>query len=200
MLRKAVPVVLVLLVLFASSCTVNLENVQRITYTLRVEEEGTTKEGRLEMESKQLDEENYEVQVNFTMDGEGFTTTFKTQKGNLQEAIAPIVLANPALAGIGAALSVAQMFLVPPLLEGEKFTEGFQWKQKSEEGETEVTVLSAETRFEREALWIEVKQNGTTMARVLLTKEGYFPLVVDLQDPEKEGNRFFVEVKEVTWK
>lgn len=200
MLRKAVPVVLVLLALFASSCTVNLENVQRITYTLRVEEEGTTKEGRLEMESKQLDEENYEVQVNFTMDGESFTTTFKTQKGNLQEAIAPIVLANPALAGIGAALSVAQMFLVPPLLEGKKFTEGFQWKQKGEEGEMEITVLSAETRFEREALWIEVKQNGTTMARVLLTKEGYFPLVVDLQDPEKEGNRFFVEVKEVTWK
>ncbi|MCX7668259.1 MAG: hypothetical protein N2Z84_04945, partial [Atribacterota bacterium] len=81
---------------------------------------------------------------------------------------------------------------------------GFKSTQKNDEGKVmEIQVPSAETRFGKEALWVESYMDGKLAFRALIEKETFFPFVVDFRDPEilEEGQgKGYFEVQEMEWK
>jgi len=192
----------VAVVLLLASC-INLESVQKVNYALRVEGDEGVKEGYLKVEFTQIDEENYQAKVDYALGEESFSSTFKVKADDIQGSLFPLMLSNPSIAQALSVLSAAQVFLAPAFLGGGELSEGFEWKQKDEEGEVEITVPASETRFGKEALWVEAKKDGKLVARILFEKATYFPLVVDFQDPEQlesGQNRFYIEAEEVTWR
>lgn len=200
--KMLLTVVTVVIALFLTSC-INLESVQKVNYSLRVEEEEGTKEGHLIVQFTQVDEENYQAQVDFALGEESFSSTFTVKKDDIQGSLFPLMLSNPSIAQVLGVLSTAQIVLAPAFMSGGELNVGFQWKQKDEKGEIEITVPASETRFGKEALWVEAKKDGKLIARTLFEKETYFPLVVDFQDPEQLESgqkRFYIEAQEVVWK
>ncbi|BER91789.1 hypothetical protein [Atrimonas thermophila] len=201
--KKVLLVVMAVAMLFLLASCINLENVQRVNYALRVAEEGGVKEGYLNVEFTQIDEENYQVKLDFALGEESFSSTSKVKADDIQGSLFPLMLSNPSIAQTLGVLSAAQVFLAPAFLGGGELSEGFEWKQKDEEGETEIIVPASETRFGKEALWVEARKDGKLVARILFEKETSFPLVVDFQDPEQlesGQNRFYIEAEEVTWR
>ncbi len=195
-------VVTVVVALLLASC-ISLENVQKVNYALQVEEEEGTRQGHLIIQLTQADQENYQAQVDFALGEESFSSTFTVKKDDIQNSLLPIMFSNPSAAQVLSVLSTAQVVLAPVLISGGELNVGFQWKQKDEEGETEIIVSASETRFGKEALWVETKKDGKLIARALFEKETYFPLVIDLQDPEQLESgqkRFYIEAQEVIWK
>jgi len=195
-------VVTVVVALLLASC-ISLENVQKVNYALQVEEEEGTRQGHLIIQLTQADQENYQAQVDFALGEESFSSTFTVKKDDIQNSLLPIMFSNPSVAQVLSVLSTAQVVLAPVLISGGELNVGFQWKQKDEEGETEIIVPASETRFGKEALWVEARKDGKLVARILFEKETYFPLVVDFQDPEQlesGQNRFYIEAEEVTWR
>jgi len=195
-------VVTVVVALLLASC-ISLENVQKVNYALQVEEEEGTRQGHLIIQLTQADQENYQAQVDFALGEESFSSTFTVKKDDIQNSLLPIMFSNPSAAQVLSVLSTAQVVLAPVLISGGELNVGFQWKQKDEEGETEIIVSASETRFGKESLWVETKKDGKLIARALFEKETYFPLVIDLQDPEQLESgqkRFYIEAQEVIWK
>ena len=114
-----------------------------------------------------------------------------------------MMFSNPSLASVlGAAFSA--QFVLAPLFMGGEIEEGFTWKEKDEEGkETEISIVSSETRFGKEAFWVEIKTNGMVVMQILAEKETYFPFILDIKDKEllePEQQRIYLEVEEVTWR
>ncbi|MDK2896821.1 MAG: hypothetical protein PWP04_941 [Candidatus Atribacteria bacterium] len=194
-----------LLIVFAflfSSC-IGLENVEKIKFNILIEEEKGPQEGYLSLQVIPKGEDKFQGTVDFKLGDEEFSTTFTTEEGSLENAITPLIFSNPSLAGILGVVSSAQLMLTPFLFTGEELKEGSMWREKNEEGqETETTITSSETRFGKEALWIEVKTDGIVVIQMLAEKETYLPLVLDIRDEtqlESGQQRIYLEVEEIVW-
>jgi len=185
-----------------SSC-IGLENVEKIRFNILVEEEKGPKEGYLFLQIVPKGEDKFQGTVDFKLGDEEFSTTFTTEEGSLENAITPLIFSNPSLASILGLVTSAQLILTPFLFTGEELKEGSMWREKNEEGqETETTITSSETRFDKEALWVEVKTDGIVVIQMLAEKETYLPLVLDIRDEtqlESGQQRIYLEVEEIVW-
>ncbi|MGQ9623553.1 MAG: hypothetical protein ACUVTO_09050 [Candidatus Caldatribacteriaceae bacterium] len=186
---------------FLVSC-MNLEDISEVRYRLRVETEDGVQEGRLFLQIAPEAEE-YKVKVDFSLRDENFSGTFTVAKDDLRNVFGSLLLSNPSLGKILGILSASQALLLPALLSGKELEEGFEWREKSEGQETVITVPSSETRFGKEALWVEIQKDGQNVLRGLFEREEYFPLVLDIQDKEtleEDQKSLFIEAEDVVWK
>jgi len=192
---------LIISALLLSSC-IGLENVEKVKFNILVEEEEGPEEGYLFLQITPKGEDKFQGTIDFSLGDEKFATTFTTEEDDLQNVITPIMFSNPSLASILGAASSAQLMLAPLSMSGE-LEEGSTWKEKDEEGkETEISVISSETRFGKEAFWAEIKTDGVVVMQMLAEKETYFPFVLDIKDKEllePEQQRIHLEAEEIIW-
>jgi len=187
---------------FLVSC-MNLEDISEVRYRLRVEAEGGVQEGHLFLQITPEAEDKYKVKVDFSLGDENFSTTFAVAEDDLGSVFGSLLISNPSLGKILGVLSASQALLLPALLSGKELEEGFEWREKSEGKETVITVPSSETRFGKEALWVEIQRDGQKVLRGLFEREEYFPLVLDIQDKEtleESQKSLFIEAENVAWK
>ncbi len=201
-LRSRVFLFLLVVTTFLFTSCFNLEKVKHFRYAVTFETEKGTQSGFFGLELFTEGEKN-KAKVDFSLDGDELSTTVELEGDELESAFMPLLFTHPTLASVMAPLGVVQG-LVMAFSLGTPLQVGFEMKQKDDEGRTmEITVPSMEVRFGKEALWVESKVNGTLAFRALLEKESYFPLVVDIQDPEtlEEGQkRVYFEIQEIEWR
>lgn len=192
---------LVVSALILSSC-IGLENVEKVKFNILVEEEDGPKEGYLFLQIVPKGEDKFQGTINFSLGDEEFSNTFTTQKDDLQNVLTSMIFSNPSLATILGAASSAQLMLIPLSMSGE-LEVGSTLKEKDEEGkETEISIVSSETRFGKEALWVDMKTDGVVVTQMLAEKETYFPFVLDIKDKEllePEQQRIQLEAEEIVW-
>lgn len=192
---------LVVSALLLSSC-IGLENVEKVKFNILVEEEKGPKEGYLFLQIIPKGEDKFQGTIDFSLGDEKFSNTFTAEEEDLQNVLISMMFSNPSLASILGAASSAQLMLAFLPMSGE-LEEGFTWKEKDEEGkETEINIISTETRFGKEAFWVEIKTDGVVVMQMLAEKETYFPFILDITDKEllePEQQRIHLEVEEIVW-
>lgn len=193
-----------LLVALSVSCF-SFQDVASITYAIRVEEIRGVKEGTYSLSFTPQGSEGVEVHIHFALGDEEFSTTLTTEEENLAGVLFSSVLTNPSLSTVMGPIMASQTIYLALLENAQgKLQEGFLWRTKDEEGrEMEISVSSRETRFGREALWIESKTNGVAGLRMLMEEKTLIPFIIDITDPEflEEGQkRVYLEVENIEWR
>lgn len=193
-----IPGVMLLCAVFGASCT-SFRGVSAITYAVCVEEGGKTTEGSFALRLTPQPSGKVQVSVTSSLGGEEFATSFTASRENwlsmLLPAFASRSIAGPLLSVITATQGV--YILLYATTQGN-LEEGFFLKEKDAEGrESTISITSRETRFGREALWIEMQTTGEGTLKVLMEKKDLIPLVIDLA--EEDGKRIHLEATEVTW-
>ncbi|MDI3542868.1 MAG: hypothetical protein PWP57_471 [Candidatus Atribacteria bacterium] len=187
--------------LLFSSC-IGLENVEKVKFNILVEEEDGPKEGYLFLQIVPKGEDKFQGTINFKLGDEELSNTFTTGKDDLQNVLTSMIFSNPSLASILGAASSAQLMLTLITMGGE-LEVGSTMKEKDEEGkETEISIVSSEIRFDKEALWVDMKTDGVVVIQMLAEKETYFPFVLDIKDKEllePEQQRIHLEAEEIIW-
>jgi hypothetical protein len=201
--QASVVLLVIVMVAFLTSSCFNLDKVKHFRYEIGFEtqKEGT-KKGFLDVSLFTEGGKN-RVKIDFALEKETLSTTVDVEENDISSAIFPLIMGNPALAAVLTPLGVVQG-LVMAISMGGPLQVGFTSKQEDDKGRMmELQVPSSETRFGKEALWIESYVDGKLAFRTLIEKETFFPFVVDFQDQEtlEEGQtRGYFELREIEWK
>lgn len=192
----------VVLVAFLTSSCFNLEKVKHFRYEVTFETEGEARKGFFDVSLLTEGEKN-QVKISFALGEDQLATTLDVEEGDITNALFPLIMSNPALAAVITPLGTVQG-LVMAISMGGSLQVGFESKQKDDKGRTmEVRVPSSETRFGKEALWIESYVDGKLAFRALMERETFLPFVVDFQDQESLGEgqtRGYFALQEIEWK
>ncbi|MGC8778578.1 MAG: hypothetical protein ACP5Q4_07850 [Candidatus Caldatribacteriaceae bacterium] len=200
--RILVTFLLLVLVAFLTSSCFNLEKVKHFRYEVTVETEKETKRGFFDISLLTEGAKN-QVKIDFALGEDQLSTTVDVEESDITSALFPLIMGNPTLAAVITPLGTVQG-LVMAMSMGGPLKVGFESKQEDDKGRMmEVRVPSGETRFGKEALWVESYVDGKLAFRALMEKDTYLPFVVDFQDQEtlEEGQtRGYFELREIEWK
>ncbi|MGQ9473194.1 MAG: hypothetical protein ACUVRN_04000 [Candidatus Caldatribacteriaceae bacterium] len=192
---------LIVVVFLLISCF-NLERVKNLRYEITLKKQEGSQEGFLDV-SLPLEGQKNQAKIDFALGEEKLSTTLDVEEENPTNALFPLIMTNPALAKVLTPLGTVQGMVMAMSIGGTPGV-GFEIRQKDDQGRmVEFRIPSAENRFGKEALWIESYVDGNLIFRVLVERETFFPLVLNLRDPEilEEGEiGVYFEITEIEWR